>query len=455
MTKNKNYRSGEIKSMNAREAAFKILCDVEINKNYSNMAINRIFRENDIKTREKGLATEIVYGVIENKKYLDYIINKLSKIKTKNMSSFVRIILRMGTYQILFLDNIQDYAAVNETVKLAVKYDRKSSGFVNAILKNEIRQRNTIKEIDIKDPARRLAVKYSYQQWIIEEWIQKFGEEFTEELLESGNERPEMYLRVNTLKTDRDTLIKEFKKDGINAYPVAMMDEAVRVEGLKGIDKNRLYLSGMFTVQDVSSMLVGKIASPKENSKVLDMCSAPGGKTTHMATIMNNTGKVVARDVFDHKIKLIKSTAHRLGLKNIDVEKFDATEFDKESVEKFDYVLTDVPCSGFGIIRRKPEIKYKSREEVSELPVIQKKILENASKYVKPGGTLIYSTCTVQDSENIEIVEEFIKEHEEFSMVPITEVNVDLEEQEKGYLKIYPNIHGIDGFFIAKMKKMR
>ena len=439
--------------MNAREAAFKILCDVEIHKNYSNMAINKIFKEEKIEKKEKGLATEIVYGVIENRKYLDYIINKLSKIKVKNMSSFVKIILRMGTYQILFLDNIRDYAAVNETVKLAVKYDRKSSGFVNAILKNEIRQADTIKDIDIKDPARKLAVKYSYQQWIIENWIEKFGEDFTEDLLMAGNERPEMYVRVNTMKTDRETLIKEFKKDGINAYPVKMVDEAVRVEKLKGIEKNRLYLSGKFTVQDISSMLVGKVADPKEGWNVLDMCSAPGGKSTHIATLMNNTGKVVSRDVFDHKIKLINATAKRLGITNIHAENFDASEFDSESVEKYDCVITDVPCSGFGIIRRKPEIKYKSREELADLPEIQSKILENAAHYVKKGGTLIYSTCTVQDSENIDIINNFLEKNSDFELVPITEVNVDLEEQEKGYIKIYPNIHGIDGFFIAKMRK--
>ena len=439
--------------MNAREAEFKILCDVEIHKNYSNMAINKIFKEEKIEKKEKGLATEIVYGVIENRKYLDYIINKLSKIKVKNMSSFVKIILRMGTYQILFLDNIRDYAAVNETVKLAVKYDRKSSGFVNAILKNEIRQADTIKDINIDNPARRLAVKYSYQQWIIENWIEKFGEDFTEDLLMAGNERPEMYVRVNTMKTDRETLIKEFKKDGVNAYPVKMVDEAVRVEKLKGIEKNRLYLSGKFTVQDVSSMLVGKVANPKEGWNVLDMCSAPGGKSTHIATLMNNTGKVVSRDVFDHKIKLINATAKRLGIKNIHAENFDASKFDGASVEKFDCVITDVPCSGFGIIRRKPEIKYKSREELADLPEIQSKILENAAHYVKKGGTLIYSTCTVQDNENIDIINDFLEKNKDFELVPITEVNVDLEEQEKGYIKIYPNIHGIDGFFIAKMRK--
>ncbi|WP_300278992.1 16S rRNA (cytosine(967)-C(5))-methyltransferase RsmB [Peptacetobacter sp.] len=440
--------------MNAREAAFKILCDIEIDKNYSNMAINKIFKNNEINDKDKGLATEIVYGVIENKKYLDFIINKLSKIKVKKMSSYVKIILRMGTYQILFLDNIENYAAVNETVKLANKYDKKSRGFVNAILRNEIRQERTIKYIDIEDPIRRLAVKYSYQQWIIEDWVDKFGMEFTEELLEAGNERPNLYLRTNTLKIDRETLLKEFEKEGIKANK-AMLPEGIMVEKFKGIENSRLYKEGYFTIQDISSMLVAKVMNPKENDMVLDVCSAPGGKSTHMAELMKNTGKVVSRDVFEHKIKVIKAASKRLGINNIEAEEFDATKLDKESIEKFDCVLADVPCSGFGIIKRKPEIKYKSKEELKDLPEIQAKILENASKYVKIGGTLVYSTCTVQDCENIDIVNEFLEKNSNYKLVPIEGVNVDPDEQERGYLKIYPHIHGIDGFFIAKMKRVK
>ena len=195
--------------------------------------------------------------------------------------------------------------------------------------------------------------------------------------------------------------------------------------------------------------------NPKENSKVLDVCSAPGGKTTHLATLMNNTGKVVSRDIFDHKLKLIQSTVNRLGLTNVDIESFDASILDKNSIDKFDYVLADVPCSGLGIIRRKPEIKYKAKAELKDLPKIQKNILDNASKYVKVGGTLIYSTCTIQDNENMEVVKEFLDNNNNFKLVPINEVKVDLDNQENGYLKIYPNIHDIDGFFIAKLERVR
>lgn len=441
--------------MDAREIGFKVLCDIEKNNNYSNISINKHFKNLEISDMDRGLATELIYGVVENKYYLDYIINKLSKIKVKKMSTYVKIFLRMGTYQILFLDSISDYAAVNETVKLSKKYDKKSSGFINAILRNEIRNKDTIMDITEEDSVKYLSIKYSYNSWIIKNWIDNFGQEFTEDLLEANNEKPSIYIRTNTLKVSREELLEKLNQEGITCLKVPMVEEAIKVEKLKNIENNELFKAGLFTIQDISSMIVGKVINPKEDSLILDVCSAPGGKSTHLATLMNNTGQVVARDIFEHKLKLIKSTVNRLGLKNVHVEGFDASEIDENSINKFDYVLADVPCSGLGIIRRKPEIKYKKEEELEDITSIQKKILENASKYVKIGGTLVYSTCTVQDMENINIITSFIEKNNNFELTPIDTVNVDLDNQDKGYLKIYPNIHGIDGFFIAKLKRIR
>lgn len=441
--------------MKAREIAYKVLLDIEKNKNYSNMAINKHFKDVKMSNQDRGLATEIIYGVIENKYYIDYMIDKLSKVKTNKMEIYVKTLLRMGIYQIMFLNSISDYAAVNETVNLAKKKNSKVSGFINGILRNVIRQKEEIGKVKTKDDVDYLAIKYSYDKWMIRNWMIHFGKEFTEELLEANNERPNIYLRTNTLKITRDELIKKLEKQNIKAEKVNVVEEAIKVEHLKDIENNSLYKEGLFTVQDVSSMLVGKVMNPKENSLVLDVCSAPGGKTTHMATLMNNTGQVVSRDIYDHKLKLIKAASKRLGLTNVDVEEFDGMKLDRESIAKFDYVLADVPCSGLGIIRRKPEIKYKEKEEFRQLPPIQKKILENASKYVKVGGTLIYSTCTIQDSENIDVVNEFLQKNKNFELVPIKEVNVDLENQEKGYMKIYPNVHDMDGFFISKLIRVR
>lgn len=441
--------------MKAREIAFKVLCDIEDNNNYSNIAINKHFKNLSLNNQERGLATEIIYGVVENKYYLDYIIDKLSKIKTQKLSTYVKILLRMGIYQIAFLDSISDYASVNETVNLVKKYDKRSSGFVNAILRNIIRDKEEILKVDTGSEIMDLSTKYSYSPWMIKNWIGNFSKEFTEDLLEANSEKPSTYLRVNTLKTNRDELLNKLKETGIKAYKVSQVEEAIKVEKLKDIENNELFKEGLFTIQDISSMLVGKVINPKESSLVLDVCSAPGGKSTHLATLMNNTGKVVSRDVFEHKLNLIYKTVKRLGLLNVEIENFDASKLDENSIEKYDYVLADVPCSGLGIIRRKPEIKFKSKAELKDLPSIQKIILENASKYVKINGILVYSTCTIQDSENINIVNEFLKENDNFELVPIDEVNIDLDNQDKGYLKIYPNIHGMDGFFIAKLKKVR
>ncbi len=441
--------------MNARRLAFKTLYDIERNKNYSNISINKNFKDIDISDQEKGLATELIYGVIENKYYLNYIIDKLSKIKSKKMSTYVKISLWLGIYQILFLDSIKDHAAVNESVALIKKYDKKSSGFVNAILRNVIRNKENIIEIDKKDIVEYLSIKYSYNQWLIRKWIEEFGQEFTEDLLEANSEKPNLYIRANTLKINRDELINKLREQGIECNKVNGIDEAVMAKNLKNIENNKLFKEGYFTVQDISSMLVGKVANPKEEKLVLDVCSAPGGKTTHLGTIMKNTGQVISRDIFDHKLKLINNTVKRLGLKNIKVENFDALNIDENSIDKFDYVICDVPCSGMGIIKRKPEIKFKKEEEIKDLPIIQKKILNNASKYVKLGGNLIYSTCTIHDEENINIVKEFLNINDNFELVPIDEVNVDLDNQDKGYIKIYPNIHGMDGFFIAKLKRVR
>ena len=441
--------------MNSRELVFKSLYDIERNKNYSNISINKNFKNVNISDQEKGLATELIYGIIENKYYLNYIIDKLSKIKSKKMSTYVKISLWLGIYQILFLDSIKDHAAVNESVNLIKKYDKKSSGFVNAILRNVLRQKDSIMEIKDKEIKDELSIKYSYNPWIVEKWIKDFGQDFTEDLLDANAEKPNLYIRTNTLKISRDELIGKLAKEGIKCTKVNGIDEAIMVQNLKNIEGNELFKLGYFTIQDISSMLVGKIANPEKDSKVLDICSAPGGKTTHVATIMENTGQVIARDVFDHKLKLIKSTVNRLGLTNVSIENRDALKLDDNSIDKFDYVLADVPCSGLGIIRRKPEIKFKEASELSGLPDIQSKILNNASKYVKENGTLIYSTCTIHDEENIYVVEQFLKENKNFELVPIENINIDLDNQEKGYIKIYPNIHGMDGFFIAKLKRIR
>ncbi|MDR1773962.1 MAG: 16S rRNA (cytosine(967)-C(5))-methyltransferase RsmB [Clostridioides sp.] len=441
--------------MNARQIAYKVLYDIQKNKSYSNISINKHFNNYDIKDIDRGLATELIYGVVENQIYIDYIIDKLSKIKVKKMNDSVITVLRMGVYQIVFLENIAQYSAVDESVKLVKKYDFRSSGFVNAILRNVIRQKDEITKIKEKNKIKKLSIKYSYNEWIVKNWADKFGIEFCEELLEENSHKPKLYIRTNTLKISRDELISKLENMNVTCNKVKGFEEAIEVKNLKQIQNNKLFKDGLFTIQDLSSMLVAKVANPNENSLVLDICSAPGGKTTHMATLMKNTGKVIARDIFAHKVKLIEDSVKRLGLKNVEAQEYDATKFDNKNVDKFDYVICDVPCSGFGIVRRKPEIKYKNYEEIKDLPIVQKNILNNASKYLKVGGTLVYSTCTIQSEEDENIIEEFLKENKNYKLDKIDSIDIDLEQQDTGMIKIFPNIHSMDGFFIAKLVRFQ
>ncbi|WFD09099.1 16S rRNA (cytosine(967)-C(5))-methyltransferase RsmB [Tepidibacter hydrothermalis] len=440
----------------SREVALNAIYDIENNGLYSNLGVNKHLRDSNLKDMDRGFCTELIYGVTENKYFLNYVINSFSKIKAKKLSPHVRNILQMGIYQILFLDSTKDFAAVNESVNLSKKYCKKASGFVNGVLRNVVRKQTEIKYPDKnEDIVKYLSIKYSYEEWIIKNWINKFGQDFTEELVEENNEKPDLYIRTNELKISRDDLIKKLEEQGVECEAVKLVKEAIKVKGLKNIENNELFKRGYYQIQDISSMIIGHVINPSEDDNILDVCSAPGGKTTHLATLMKNTGKVVARDIFDHKLNLIKENTKRLGLNNVDIQKFDATKYDQESLEKFDAVLVDAPCSGFGIIRRKPEIKYKKKKDLEGIPEIQKTILQNSSKYVKKGGLLIYSTCTIEDRENINIVNEFLKLNDDYKLEPIENINVDLENQEDGYIKLYPNIHGMDGFFIAKLRRMR
>ncbi|WP_101772664.1 16S rRNA (cytosine(967)-C(5))-methyltransferase RsmB [Peptostreptococcus faecalis] len=447
--------------MSSRDIAYKILIDIEVGKNYSNLAINNHLKNPNISNIDKGLITEIVYGVIENEKYIDHMINKVSKIKVRKMSNIVKIMLRIGVYQMMFLDSVKDYAAINETVNIVKRLDKKSSGFVNAVLRNISRDKDNIKVVNAKG-IDYLSIKYSYNKWIVGRFVKEYGYEFTEELLEALSEKSKLYVRVNKTKSKEfnsfdeyiNFIIDSLGKDGVEAKKVDVVKEALLVKNFKNIEKNELFKNGYISIQDVSSMLVAEVLNPKKNSKVLDVCAAPGGKSTHIAEYMENTGEVVSQDIYEHKIKLIDTYAKRLGLNNLKTNLADAEVLDENYIEKFDYVVCDVPCSGMGIVRRKPEIKYKKEEDVVELSKIQSKILRNSSKYVKKGGILIYSTCTLFKEENMDIIENFLNDNKDFTLDIIDNVMIDKETQKDGYLKILPNKHNMDGFFICRMKKI-
>jgi len=392
---------------------------------------------------------------------IDWIIEQFSNVKIKKNSPWVLNILRMGVYQLLYMDRIPESAACNESVNLSKRYGhRASSGYVNAVLRNIARNRDKIVYPDRqKDLPGYLSVAYSHPEWLVERWLQLYGEEFTESLLNSNNTVPDFTVRVNTLKVSREQLIEELNREGMDAGKGRYMDEAVFIRNPSPLSRMEAFKKGYFQVQDESSMLVSRILDPQPGEMILDVCSAPGGKATHIAELMKDRGTVIARDIHEHKVKLIEDAVERLGLGIVKTEVFDAAELDERIVQKADRVLIDAPCSGLGIIRKKPDIKWaRNQEDMDEITGLQKKIIHTASSYVKPGGVLVYSTCTINPMENEDIIEDFIRSNGEFGMEDVSSFlpeKLQKPEAHKGWIQMYPNIDKTDGFFIARMKRVK
>lgn len=442
---------------NSREIALKILNEVTEKDAYSNLSINKNIGRS-VSDLDASFIRELVYGVLENKIYIDYVIRSFSKVRLKRIEPVIMNILRIGIYQMLFMDRIPDSAAVNESVNLAKIYANKGShGFTNGILRNISRNKDKIELPDkSKDGIKYLSVKYSHPEWMIERWKRQFNFPFAEELVKANNKRPKLNIRTNTLKISRDELIERLEARDLVCKKTSYARDGIIIENPVNIINIEEFKEGLFQIQDESSMLVSQIMDPKEGSLVVDVCSAPGGKTTHLAQIMNNKGTVLARDIYDHKLKLIDENSKRLGIDIIKTEEYDATKLDKSLLEKADYTLVDAPCSGLGLIRRKPDIKWNKKEsDIDSVKQLQLEILETSSKYVKKGGRLIYSTCTIDKEENINLIKRFLSENDDFELVDFKDLvdNSDEIVKEKGYLELFPHINHTDGFFICKMVK--
>ncbi len=443
----------------ARELAFKILYDIFSNQAFSNISIKKHLNKG-IEPKEENLIREIVYGVLENDLYINYIISKASKTPLKKIHPKILIILKMGIYQLLFMDRIPSRAAVNESVELAKIHGHKGTvGFVNGILRNIDRNNNKFLEIREKDKSNYISIKFSHPKWLVDRWINEFGDEFTEKLCRANNSYSKLNIRVNSLKTSKNELKNKLEKYGFNISDGKYSDDILIIDNPVRLTETEEYKLGYFIIQDESSALVGQIMDPKEGSTVLDLCSAPGGKSTHIGQLMKNKGRVLSMDFYEHKIKLIEENARRLGVDIVETFVGDATKFNESLVNIADYVLVDAPCSGFGLIRRKPEIKWNRKEEdIEELVKIQRSILNNAKEYLKVGGILVYSTCTIEKEENIKMVNQFIEENNNFRLVNFENLVDGLEKEEslkQGFIQLYPHIHNTDGFFIAKMMKER
>lgn len=437
----------------AREIAVNTVMQVLENKAYSNIALNKNLNNSELIEKDKALATELVYGTIKYKYSIDKILKRFLDKNFDKIDKYILNILRVCIYQIKYLDKVPAFAAVNEGVNLAKKESKGASKLVNGVLRNYIRNKDEA-FYDEGNIYEKLAFLYSYPQWIIKLFINQYGESTTEKILYGLNMRPAVTVRANTIKDSYDNIFNNLVKEGYNVEVGSVAPEAIRINKGSSIEDNRLFNEGYITVQDESAMLVAPAMDLTEGLTVLDLCSAPGGKTTHIAEIMNNSGIVKAFDIHEHKLQLIKNNIERLGLSNIKLEILDATILNEELIDSANRVLIDVPCSGLGIIRKKPEIKYTKREkELKEIIKIQRKILETAAKYVKSKGVLLYSTCTINKNENEDNIKWFIKNNSEFEVEKVSFGEGDnLIYNSLGTLTVLPN-ETMDGFFIAKLRK--
>ena len=444
---------------NPREIAVSILCEISNEKEYENIILQKeLLRSKDLTSLDKAFITELVKGTLKNKIHIDYIINQYSKIKTNKMKPWILNVIRVGVYQIKFLTKVPVSAACNEAVKITKKRRYGSlSGFVNGVLRTIARNIDLIPYPDEKNqPIEYLSILYSYPTELIQYFLEHYSYSFIRAFCESGNQAPTVSIRCNQLKTDVQSLKDILKSEGLEVMPGEHMTNALQLTKTSSISDLPSFQQGLFQVQDQSSMLVGLILDPKPGEVIMDLCAAPGGKATHCAEIMNNQGHIMARDIYDSKLKMIQESAQRLGINIITTELKNATQKDPCSIEKADRVLIDAPCSGLGIIRKKPDVKFqKTKKDILQLAALQREILQASWEYVKPGGILVYSTCTITPEENLENILWFI-EHYPFALEDLTDfIPSTLQDQDthKGYLQLYPHIHQTDGFFIARLRR--
>ena len=435
---------------NARDIAFGVLLKIEQDKAYSNLALNSAVKENRLSPLDSAFVSALVYGVLEREILLDYIIKQYSKIPLRKIELKTKLILRLGILQLLFMDKIPESAAVNESVNLAKKHKlQKSAGFINGILRSVTRAEVKYKLPDKSDKIYYYSIKYSVPQELVRLWINSYGELNAVELFKRLSGRPKICARVNTLKTDADGLISELEAEGVKAEKSEVIDKAVYLKNTGSIENLSAYKKGLFHIQDLSSQLCVYFLSPKPRDVMLDICSAPGGKSFTSAQYMGDRGKIFACDLYEQKLKLISGGARRLGINSIVTSRRDGAN--GAPMPLADKILCDVPCSGLGILSRKPEIRCKDNLTDSGLPDIQYQILCRSAENLSVAGTLVYSTCTLNPAENGENTARFLREHPNFEGKALALPGaVKRAIPENDYeITLMPHTAGTDGFYIA------
>lgn len=428
---------------NTREKALQIINDVLYKGTFLEESLE-ILKNSKIDERDYAFIKEITTGVIRNKTYLDYVIKENSRVKFNRIHKLILSILEMAVYQMYFLDKVPDYSIVDESVNLAKIYGNKGSiSFTNGILRS-ISKKDKV-QVKINDSIDNLSTFYSHPRFYTEYFYKNYGEDFTKKLLKSNNEKAPFTIRVNSLKTNKEDLLNKLNELGYEVLETSF-ENALNIDNPNGIIDTDLFREGYFYVQDLGSILVSSFLNPKKDSKVLDLCAAPGGKTSHLSEIMENAGEIIACDKSKGKVKIIKENAKRLGCKNISPIINDARVLNDEFIENFDYVLVDAPCSGTGLYRKKPDIKWnKNIEDIKELSEIQLEILENAKEYLKVNGFLLYSTCSLSKIENEDVIHKFLNKNRNFKIIKL---------RDKEILKLFPSVDGSDGFSICLLEKI-
>lgn len=434
--------------MNVRELVYKSLFSIEKSGKYSNLELNSVIDENGLDGKDKGLYTALLYGVTERKTTLDYFIEFYTKKSIKRLDLAVAVLLRMGIYQIIYMDKIPDSAAVNETVKLAQHYASRAKGFINGVLRSVCRDKDELPYSDkLKDPIKWQSVYFGIPTEICQSLSTDYPD-MAEDIMSAFSEPTSVTLRVNTLKTDKASLMGEYP-DLLEECRYS--DSAVRMVGSYPLSEFKPLHDGRCYVQDEASQIAGLVLDPHEGDKIIDVCAAPGGKSFYAAIQSNDTGSVISMDVHESKLSLISSGAARLSINNISVLQNDSQNALPELIGTADRVICDVPCSGLGVIAKKSDLRNNFTAS-NELPKLQLRILSASASYLKVGGTLVYSTCTLRKAENEDVVMRFLSDHQDFELIPFTLTSLNASG---GMLTLFPHIHHTDGFFVAKLRRLR
>ncbi|OAB34207.1 16S rRNA (cytosine(967)-C(5))-methyltransferase [Paenibacillus glacialis] len=437
-----------------------VLTRVEQEGAYSNLQLNAGLQRASLIREDAALATELVYGTIARLNTLDYFLRRYVSKGMDKLQPWVRSLLRMSLYQLMYLDRIPPHAVVNEAVNIAKSRGHQGiSGMVNGVLRSVLRGKDDLILPEGLTPLERISLEQSHPRWLVKRWIKQYGEQTAEAICAANNEPPSISVRVNTTMITREKLIQDMLEQGMEVIPSPLTSEGILVKSGGNMALTDWYREGFLSVQDESSMLVGEAVGPKPGMKILDCCAAPGGKSVHMTELMKDDGVVVANDQYPHKEKLIRDQAERLGLTSIETTVGDALNLrDKYPDESFDRILLDAPCSGLGVIRRKPDLKWtKTVEDIEEIASLQYELLEKISPLLRVGGILVYSTCTIEPQENEEMIRRFLDNHPEFGH-PVEETSTWSElyrmtgSQGQG-IQILPQHFRSDGFFIARMQR--